>query len=89
MSRQHNVGHFATIKTEERTVEKEVQGIKYKIKEQSEKKKKSLSGISTATFSTWLDLPGVITPADIAHGFIETRKPPHHGKVQSSTRLSD
>jgi hypothetical protein len=35
------------------------------------------------TFSAWLDLPGVITPADIAHGFIERRKPPHHDKVQS------
>jgi hypothetical protein len=38
-------------------------------------------------FSTWLDLPGVITPADIAHGFIEIRKPPHHDKVQSSDGL--
>jgi hypothetical protein len=28
------------------------------------------------TFSTWLDLPGLLTPADIVHGFIETRKPP-------------
>jgi hypothetical protein len=40
------------------------------------------SGISAVTFSTWLDLPGIITPADIAHGFTKTRKPPHH-KVQS------
>jgi hypothetical protein len=35
------------------------------------------------TFSAWLDLPGVKTPADLAHGFMETRKPPHHNKVQS------
>jgi hypothetical protein len=30
------------------------------------------------TFSTWLDLPGVITPADISNGLIEICKPPHH-----------
>jgi hypothetical protein len=30
-----------------------------------------------------VDLPGVITPADIAHGVIEIRKPPYHDKVQS------
>jgi hypothetical protein len=35
------------------------------------------------TFSTWLDLPGVKTLADIAHCFIEPRKPPHHDNVQS------
>jgi hypothetical protein len=34
-------------------------------------------------FSTWLDPPGVITPADRAHGFIETRKLPHNDKVPS------
>jgi hypothetical protein len=26
-------------------------------------------------FTAWLDLPGVITPADIAHSFIEKYKP--------------
>jgi hypothetical protein len=34
-------------------------------------------------FSTWLDLPGVITPVDIAHDFIESHTPPHHDKDQS------
>jgi hypothetical protein len=38
-------------------------------------------------FSTWLNLLGVITPADIAHSFIETHKPPHHDKVQSRKRI--
>jgi hypothetical protein len=41
----------------------------------------SLAFISTVSFSAWLDLLGVITPADKAHGFIEARKPPHHAKV--------
>jgi hypothetical protein len=41
------------------------------------------SGISTVTCSTLLELPGVTTPADIAHGLIESRKPSHHDKVQS------
>jgi hypothetical protein len=34
-------------------------------------------------FATWLDLPGVITLADIAHSFIKTHTPPHHDKMQS------
>jgi hypothetical protein len=35
------------------------------------------------TISTWFDLPGVITPADIAHDFIETHNSPNHDKVES------
>jgi hypothetical protein len=50
-------------------------------KERGEIKRTTLSiQISTVIYSTWLDLPGVITPADIAHGFIESRKPPHPEK---------
>jgi hypothetical protein len=33
-----------------------------------------------------LDLPGVITPDDLAHGFIETHKFPHHDKVQEAEK---
>jgi hypothetical protein len=45
--------------------------------------------ISTLTVSVWLNLPGVITPADIAHGFMETRKAPHHDTVQSRGSMID
>jgi hypothetical protein len=84
-SRPQNVGHFATIKTEGRTVENELRRIKHKKEEQSEKKLTTLVGDLHRDLSTWLDLPGVITPADIAHGFIETCKPRHHGKLNIHT----
>jgi hypothetical protein len=82
--------HVAT-KTEGRTVDKDLQEIKNK--EGIDRKVLRWSGISTVTFSTWLDLPGVITPADIAHSLIETHKPPHRRavmeirKYQKSTNL--
>jgi hypothetical protein len=49
------------------------------------------------TLPTWLDLPGVITPSDIAHSFIETHKPrrraailaPQMLREQVDTRLLD
>jgi hypothetical protein len=55
----------------------------YSKRRKNSEKRRCESGSSTNIFSTLLDLPGVIkTPADIAQGFIETCKPPQHGKVQ-------